>query len=76
MLAEAIKRAWAMGAGPGEERLAIDIDSFLGEAKGRQKQGASRRYTGVRGYHPLLATRGGSGVLHVRARKPGQPGRS
>jgi hypothetical protein len=70
VLGEAIKRAWELGAGPGEKRLVIDIDSFLGEAKGRLKQGASRGYTGVRGYHPLLATRAGSGeVMHVRARK-------
>lgn len=70
VLGEVIRRAWAMGAGPGEGRLTIDIDSFLGEAKGARKQGASRGYTGVRGYHPLLATRGGTGeVLHVRARK-------
>jgi Transposase DDE domain group 1 len=70
VLGEAIKRAWAAGAGPGEKRLVIDIDSFLGEAKGRLKQGASRGYTGVRGYHPLLATRAGTGeVLHARARK-------
>lgn len=70
VLAEAIKRAWAAGAGPGAKRLVIDIDSFLGEAKGRLKQGASRGYTGVRGYHPLLATRAGTGeVLHARARK-------
>ena len=70
VLGEAIKRAWAAGAGPGAKRLVIDIDSFLGEAKGALKQGASRGYTGVRGYHPLLATRAGTGeVLHVRARK-------
>jgi hypothetical protein len=70
VLGEAIKRAWAAGAGPGAGRLVIDIDSFLGEAKGRLKQGASRGYTGVRGYHPLLATRAGTGeVLHARARK-------
>jgi len=70
VLGEAIGRAWAMGAGPGAKRLVIDIDSFLGEAKGRLKQGASRGYTGVRGYHPLLATRAGTGeVLHARARK-------
>lgn len=69
-LGEVIKRAWAMGAGPGAGRLAIDIDSFLGEAKGALKQGASRGYTGVRGYHPLLATRAGTGeVLHARLRK-------
>src|SRR5271156_645597 len=70
VLAEAIRRAWATGAGPGKERLVIDVDSFLGEAKGAKKQGASRGYTGVRGYHPLLATRAGTGeVLHARARK-------
>lgn len=70
VLAETIGRAWDMGAGPGAARLVIDIDSFLGEAKGRLKQGASRGYTGVRGYHPLLATRALTGeVLHVRARK-------
>jgi hypothetical protein len=70
VLGEAIKRAWAAVGGPGAKRLVIDIDSFLGEAKGRKKQGASRGYTGVRGYHPLLATRAGTGeVLHVRARK-------
>jgi hypothetical protein len=70
VLGETIKRAWAAGAGPGTGRLTIDIDSFLGEAKGAEKQGASRGYTGVRGYHPLIATRAGSGeVLHARARK-------
>ena len=70
VLGEAIGRAWEMGASPGKERLTIDIDSFLGEAKGRLKQGASRGYTGVRGYHPLLATRAGTGeVLRVRARR-------
>ena len=70
VLGEAIGRAWGMGAGPRARRLVIDIDSFLGEAKGAKKQGASRGYTGKRGYHPLLATRGGTGeVLHVRARK-------
>lgn len=70
VLGEAIKRAWEMGAGPDAKRLVIDIDSFLGEAKGRLKQGASFGYTGLRGYHPLLATRAGTGeVLHARARK-------
>jgi len=70
VLGEAIGRAWKMGAGPGAKRLVIDIDSFLGEAKGALKQGASRGYTGLRGYHPLLATRAGTGeVLHARARK-------
>ena len=70
VLDEALRRAWAMGAGPGAKRLVIDIDSFVGEVYGRLKQGASFGYTGVRGYHPLLATRAGTGeVLHVRTRK-------
>ena len=33
----AIGRAWAAGASPGEGRLTIDIDSFLGEAWNRPR---------------------------------------
>ena len=63
-------RAWAAGAGPGDQRLVIDIDSFVGEVHGYQKQGASYGYTKKLGYHPLVATRAGSGeVLHIRNRK-------
>ena len=70
VLAEAIGRAWAAGAGPGSERLVIDVDSFVGEVHGYQKQGAGFGYTGERGYHPLLATRAGTGeALHVRLRR-------
>jgi Transposase DDE domain group 1 len=70
VLAEALKRAWRAGAGPGRDRLVIDIDSFVGEVHGRAKQGAGYGYTGQLGYHPLLATRADSGeVLHVRLRK-------
>jgi hypothetical protein len=70
VLAESIRRAWAAGAGPGRERLVIDIDSFVGEVYGCDKQGAGVGYTGARGYHPILATRSGTGeVLHVRLRK-------
>jgi hypothetical protein len=70
VLAESLRRAWSAGAGPGRERLVIDIDSFVGEVYGSDKQGAGFGYTGVRGYHPLLATRSGTGeVLHVRLRK-------
>jgi hypothetical protein len=67
----ALGRAWAAGAGPGEgERLVIDIDSFVGEVCGYAKQGAGYGYTRKLGYHPLLATRAGSGeVLHIRNRK-------
>ncbi len=64
-----IGRAWRAGAGPGAERLTIDVDSFIREVHGKQKQGASYGYTKKLGYHPLLASRAGSGeVLHVRFR--------
>ena len=70
VLAETLARAWAAGAGPGNGRLVIDIDSFVGEVHGRAKQGAAFGYTRVRGYHPLLATRADTGeVLHIRLRK-------
>ena len=65
-----LRRAWTAGAGPGGERLVIDIDSFIGEVHGDQKQGAGYGYTKRLGYHPLLATRAGSAeVLHIRNRK-------
>jgi hypothetical protein len=70
VLAESLSRAWAAGAGPGHERLVVDVDSFVGEVYGYDKQGASYGYTHKRGYHPILATRAGTGeVLHIRARK-------
>jgi hypothetical protein len=69
VLADALTRAWAAGAGPGDERLVVDVDSFVGEVHGRSKQGAGFGYTRVRGYHPLLATRADTGeVLHIRLR--------
>jgi hypothetical protein len=74
LLAESLTRAWAVGAGPGSERLVIDVDSFVGEVHGYQKQGVGFGYTRRRGYHPLLASRADTGeVLHVRLRK-GQAG--
>jgi hypothetical protein len=70
LLAETITRAWRAGAGPGEGRLVVDVDSFIGEVHGYQKQGVGFGYTKRRGYHPLLASRADSGeVLHVRLRK-------
>jgi hypothetical protein len=70
VLAESLARAWAAGAGPGDQRLIVDVDSFVGEVYGYDKQGAGYGYTHKRGYHPLLATRAGTGeVLHIRARK-------
>jgi hypothetical protein len=70
VLADSLQRAWTAGAGPGDGRLVVDVDSFVGEVHGRAKQGASFGYTHKRGYHPILATRADTGeVLHIRARK-------
>ena len=70
LLAETLTRAWAVGAGPGEDRLVIDVDSFIGEVHGYKKQGVGFGYTKKRGYHPMLASRADTGeVLHVRLRK-------
>jgi hypothetical protein len=70
VLADCLSRAWAAGAGPGDGRLVVDVDSFVGEVYGYEKQGASYGYTHTRGYHPIVATRSGTGeVLHIRARK-------
>jgi hypothetical protein len=65
----ALRRAWAAGAGPGDGPLVIDIDSFVGEVHGDQKDGAAYGYTHVLGYHPIIATRSDTGeVLHIRCR--------
>ncbi|MGZ6589890.1 MAG: IS1380 family transposase, partial [Solirubrobacteraceae bacterium] len=69
VLADTLTRAWAAGAGPGDGRLVVDVDSFVGEVHGRSKQGAAFGYTRQRGYHPILATRADTGeVLHIRLR--------
>jgi hypothetical protein len=70
LLAESLTRAWRVGAGPGDGRLVVDVDSFIGEVHGYKKQGAGFGYTKQRGYHPLMASRAETGeVLHVRLRK-------
>ena len=70
VLDQALARAWRAGAGPGDGPLVIDIDSFVGEVHGYQKQGASYGYTKKLGYHPILAVRADTGeVLHIRNRK-------
>ena len=70
LLAESLRRAWQAGAGPGDGRLVIDVDSFVGEVCGYQKQGAGYGYTRVFGYHPILATRADTReALHIRLRK-------
>jgi hypothetical protein len=70
LLAETLTRAWRAGAGPGEGRLTVDVDSFIGEVHGHAKQGAAFGYTRKRGYHPIVASRAETGeVLHIRLRK-------
>jgi hypothetical protein len=70
LLGRALERAWKAGAGPGDGRLVIDVDSFVGEVHGYQKQGAAYGYTKRFGYHPILATRADTReALHIRLRK-------
>lgn len=67
---QTISRAWAMGAGPGDEAVVTDVDSTMCEVHGYAKQGAAFGYTGEQGYHPIVATRDDTGeVLHARMRK-------
>jgi hypothetical protein len=70
VLAEVLRRAWSLGAGPGADRLVVDLDSTICPVCGKTKHGAGYGYTKELGYHPLLATRAGTGeLLHVRMRK-------
>jgi hypothetical protein len=70
LLGQALERAWKAGAGPGDGRLVVDVDSFVGEVCGRLKQGAAYGYTKLLGYHPILATRADTReTLHIRLRK-------
>jgi hypothetical protein len=72
-----LKAGWAAGAGPAPgAAVTMDVDSSIFQVYGQAKQGASRGYTGVRGYHPLLATcagdvhgHGDRQLLHVRLRE-------
>lgn len=70
VIAEALCRAWTLGAGPGNDRLVIDVDSTICEVFGYYKQGAAYGYTNQKGYHPLMASRADTGeILHARLRK-------
>jgi len=70
VLAETLRRAWSLGAGPGGNRLVVDLDSTICPVCGKAKHGAGYGYTNELGYHPRLATRAGTGeLLHVRMRK-------
>ena len=67
---ELLARAWIAGLGPDlDEDLTIDIDSTVVETYGLAKQGGGFAYTGVRGYHPLIASLAQTGeLLHTRLR--------
>jgi Transposase DDE domain group 1 len=70
VVGRAVERAWALGAGPGDNALVIDIDSTICEVAGNAQHGAGYGYTKVLGYHPVVATRADTGeVLHARMRK-------
>jgi len=70
VIAETLKRVWALGAEPGKGRLVVDLDSTITEVFGYQKQGAVYGYSKKKGYHPLMASRAETGeILHVRLRK-------
>ncbi len=65
---ELLARAWAAGAGPGAHPLTIDLDSPICETYGLAKEGATHHgYSGVQGYHPLLAVAAGTGDVLMRA---------
>ena len=38
VLAEALRRAWALGAGPGSDQLVMDLDSTICEVCGKTKR--------------------------------------
>jgi hypothetical protein len=70
LLGQTLEPAWKAGAGPGNRRLVIDVDSFVGEVCGHLKQGAAYGHTKLFGYHPILATRADTReALHIRLRK-------
>ncbi len=70
VLSRTLARAWEAGAGPGAGPLVVDLDSTICEVHGKHKQAAGYGYTKQLGYHPLLATRAGTGeVLFARMRK-------
>jgi hypothetical protein len=45
VIAEAIHRAWSLGAGPGNGPMTIDLDSTICEVFGKAKQGAAYGYS-------------------------------
>ena len=49
VIAQALRQAWKWGAGPGDSRLVVDVDSTVAQVDGTTKQGAAFGYTGELG---------------------------
>ena len=56
-LSETLRRVWSAGGGPDREPVTVDVDSTICEVSASTKHGASYGYTGMLGYHPLVAVR-------------------
>ena len=52
LLGETLERAWQAGAGPGDGRLVVDVDSFVGEVCGRLQAGRRLRLHQAAGVSP------------------------
>ena len=74
--ARLLANAWVCGAGPGNSDLVIDLDSTICEVHGHAKQGAGYGYTKCLGYHPLVATRAGTGEILFSQMRKGSAGSS
>ena len=65
-----LARGWAAGAGPGAAPFTIEIRALRDLRPGEGGRDRQHGYTGVRGYHPLLAVAAGTGdVLMARLRE-------
>lgn len=72
VVTESLRRVWAQGVGPGDDRLVIDLDSTICEVSGARKQGAGYGHTSQLSYHPLIASRADTGeIVGVRLRGGG-----
>ena len=71
-----LANAWAAGAGPADAELVIDLDSTVCEVHGHAKAGAAYGYTKCLGYHPLVATRAGTGEIVFSRMRKGSAGSS
>lgn len=64
-----LRRAWQMGAGPGEGLITIDPDATYLDTYGKKKEGSSFSYKGEVQMSPLVGVIGETGdVLCIRAR--------